>query len=167
MQHTRVTDAGAVAFISLVFAHLEADDPLWPASPAAFCYRWDHLLRHLDVPRGLGLTPGGLRGGGTVQRYRAGTSPAALQWDMRLKHLSTLEHYLQELAAVTALTDGLMYQLMGVTASVLHPSFLISRHKLFLRAFSSWPCSGTQADRRLFLGARVCLSVARQLPFRT
>ena len=57
------------------------------------------------MPRELSLTPGGLRGGGAVQRYRAGVSPVDLQWTMRLKNFGTLEHYLQELAAVTALTE--------------------------------------------------------------
>ena len=44
---------------------------------------------------------------GVVQRYRAGTGtpPSELQWAMRPKHLGTREHYLQELAAVTALTE--------------------------------------------------------------
>ena len=51
------------------------------------------------------MTPGGLRGGGAVQRYPAGISPVDLQWIMRLKNFGTLEHYLQELAAVTALTE--------------------------------------------------------------
>ena len=40
-----------------------------------------------------------------MQRYRAGVSPVDLQWTMRLKNFGTLEHYLQELAAVTALTE--------------------------------------------------------------
>ena len=105
VQHTRVIHAPAVLWITHVFAGLEPDDPLWPSSPSAYRYRWDLLLRNLDAPRGLGLTPGGLRGGGAVQRYRAGVSPTELQWSMRLKHLGTLEHYLQELAAVTALTE--------------------------------------------------------------
>eukprot|EP00439_Symbiodinium_sp_Y106_P044345 s5974_g5.t1 len=68
-----------------------------------FCgiWTWNVLLRHLDVPVGLRLTPGGLRGGGAVQRYRAGAAPSDLQWAMRLRHLGTLEHYLQEVAAIS------------------------------------------------------------------
>ena len=61
---------------------------LWPASPSAYRHRWDTLLRHLNVPQQLGLTPAGLRAGGAAQRYRNGVHPAELQWTMRLKHLT-------------------------------------------------------------------------------
>ncbi|CAE7287796.1 acuF, partial [Symbiodinium sp. CCMP2592] len=105
VQHTKVVDPAAVSWLIDVFSELQPHDLLWPASPAAYRYGWDKLLRHLGVGPELGLTPGGLRGGGAVQRYRAGHSPTDLQWTMRLKHLGTLEHYLQELAAVTALTQ--------------------------------------------------------------
>ena len=40
-----------------------------------------------------------------MQRYRSGVTPGEIQWSMRLKHIAALEHYLQVLAAVTALTD--------------------------------------------------------------
>ena len=127
VQHTRITDCAAVRWISRVFCSLEPDDCLWPSSPGAYRYRWDLLLRCLDVPKGLGLTPGGLRGGGAVQRYRAGVSPSDLQWAMRLKHLGTLEHYLQELAAVTALTDVSAHGRNRIrTASKLYDLFAVS-----------------------------------------
>ena len=105
VQHTKIVVPAIVAWVSQVFYALGPDDLLWPGSPSSYRYRWDFLLRCLEVHKDLGLTPGGLRGGGAVQRYRAGASPVDIQWAMRLKHLGTLEHYLQELAAVTALTD--------------------------------------------------------------
>ena len=105
IQHTKVTDRFARIWISRALEHVPHSELLWPGSPGAFRYRWDLLLRHLGVPRELGLTPGGLRGGGAVQRYRSGVSPVDLQWLMRLKNFGTLEHYLQELAAVSALTE--------------------------------------------------------------
>lgn len=81
------------------------------------------LLRHLDVSEGLRLTPGGLRGGGAVCRYRAGAPLPDLQWAMRLKHQGTLEHYLQEVAAVTALTDISQHgRSMILTASKIYDS---------------------------------------------
>ena len=49
------------------------------------------------------LTPGGLRGGGAVEAYRRGLPVSEIQWRMRLKHQHTLEFYLQELGAVSAL----------------------------------------------------------------
>ena len=105
VQHTKVTDWQAMQWISRALETVAQEELLWPGSPSAFRYRWDLLLRCLDIPHGLSLTPGGLRGGGAVQRYRAGASPGDLQWLMRLKNFGTLEHYLQELAAVTALTE--------------------------------------------------------------
>ena len=105
VQHTKVTDWQAMQWISRALETVAQEELLWPGSPSAFRYRWDLLLRCLDIPHGLSLTPGGLRGGGAVHRYRAGASPGDLQWLMRLKNFGTLEHYLQELAAVTALTE--------------------------------------------------------------
>ncbi|CAE7891767.1 unnamed protein product, partial [Symbiodinium necroappetens] len=105
VQHTKVSDVRAVSWISAIFGGLAPDDLLWPSSPAAYRHRWNVLLKHLDVPLGLRLMPGGLRGGGAVHLYRSGHPLTELQWSMRLKHLGTLEHYLQEVAAVTALTD--------------------------------------------------------------
>ena len=37
--------------------------------------------------------------------YHSGMPVADTQWRMRLKHLHTLEYYLQEVAALTALND--------------------------------------------------------------
>eukprot|EP00439_Symbiodinium_sp_Y106_P042431 s1427_g5.t1 len=105
IQHTKVVDPLACVWVARALEHVPKDEPLWPGSPSAFRYRWDVLLRFLDIPKELSLTPGGLRGGGAVQRYRSGTSPADLQWVMRLKNFGTLEHYLQELAAISALTE--------------------------------------------------------------
>ena len=46
-----------------------------------------------------------------------------LQWAMRLKHQGTLEHYLQEVAAVTALTDISQHgRSMILTASKIYDS---------------------------------------------
>ena len=105
IQHTKVVDKAAIGWIELIFGDLPAEALLWPHSPAAFRYRWNLLLRWLGIPKGLALTPGGLRGGGAVHRYRGGASLGEIQWVMRLKQVATLEHYLQELAAVTALTE--------------------------------------------------------------
>ncbi|CAE7812321.1 unnamed protein product, partial [Symbiodinium sp. KB8] len=105
IQHTKVTDPAARIWLTRALEHVPRDQLLWPGSPGAFRYRWDLLLRHLCIPKELALTPGGLRGGGAVQRYRSGMSPSDLQWLMRLKNFGTLEHYLQELSAVSALTE--------------------------------------------------------------
>ncbi|CAE7926253.1 unnamed protein product, partial [Symbiodinium necroappetens] len=56
----------------------------------------------LTVDPALRLTLGGLRGGGAVWCYRVGVGISDTQWRMR-KHQSTLEYYLQEVGAITAL----------------------------------------------------------------
>ncbi|CAE7833835.1 unnamed protein product, partial [Symbiodinium necroappetens] len=74
-----------------------------PSSASAYRYRWNVLLKELGLEAELRLTPGGLRGGGAVEAYRKGVAVTEIQWRMRLKHLHTLEFYLQELGAVSAL----------------------------------------------------------------
>ena len=51
------------------------------------------------------ITPAGLRGGGAVRHYRDGGSVSDLLWLMRLRSISTLEAYLQEVGALSVLTD--------------------------------------------------------------
>eukprot|EP00439_Symbiodinium_sp_Y106_P053069 s4869_g7.t1 len=75
---------GLKGYLSIAWelvSSLQPDEFLWPASAAAYRYRWDFLLRHLDVPRGV--------------------TPGEIQWSMRLKHIAALEHYLQAFAVST------------------------------------------------------------------
>ena len=56
--------------------------------------------------RGVGravIGRGSLRGGGVVHAYGAGVPTPEILWCMRLRHMVTLEHYLQEEAASAAL----------------------------------------------------------------
>ena len=46
-----------------------------------------------------------MRAGGAVQSYRSDEEIAKILWKMRLKHLDTLQYYLQELGAVSAFLD--------------------------------------------------------------
>ena len=103
VQHVAFRDAGVIAFLDEMFGELRDDEPLYPGSPAQYRRRWDKILAHLGIPATLRLTPGCLRPGGAVAAYRQGTPLPELQWRMRLKHLMTLEHYLQEVAASTVL----------------------------------------------------------------
>ena len=57
------------------------------------------------MPTNVHVTPGGLRGGGAVTSYRKGASISDLLWAMRLKQVTTLEAYLQEVAALSLLTE--------------------------------------------------------------
>ena len=79
--------------------------------------RWDYLLKLLQVPSEINITPGGLRGGGAVAFYRRGGSIADLTWVMRLRQMSTLESYLQEVAALSFLKELSSHSLASIRAA--------------------------------------------------
>ena len=99
----RIDDPVAVNLIGLAFASLPRPEKLFPLTPSSYRYRWKKFLKILAIR--LRLTPGALRGCGAVLSYRRGLSIADIQWRMRLKHQATLEYYLQEVAAITALAS--------------------------------------------------------------
>ena len=68
-------------------------------SSATFRSRWEAVLRALQVPKEIALTPGGLRGGGCVAEFVDTSRIDSLMWRMRLQNTKTLEHYLQEVVA--------------------------------------------------------------------
>ena len=77
---------------------------LYDGNAGVYRRRWDWLLQRLSVSKELRLSPGGLRGGGAVTAYRRGQPLMEIMWSMRLQQISTLQSYLQEVAAATALT---------------------------------------------------------------
>ena len=81
------------------------EDQLYHGSPSVYRTRWNFLLRLLQIPTELRLTPSGLRGGGSIELYRKGESIANIQWRMRIRHVGTLESYIQEVAAVSLLPE--------------------------------------------------------------
>ena len=99
VQHIAVKDLRFVAFLERVMGSAPGEVMLYRGSPAAFRRRWDSLLADLEVPPSLHLTPGSLRAGGAVHLYKSGLSIADLMWRMRLKTITSLESYLQEMAA--------------------------------------------------------------------
>ncbi|CAE7270722.1 unnamed protein product [Symbiodinium sp. CCMP2592] len=103
IQHMKITDAKAVALLEKLYGNRPGGYRLFPQSPSAYRYRWNKLLETLSVPAEARLTPGGLRGGGAVQSYRSGVAITEIQWRMRLRHIHTLEFYLQEVGAALAL----------------------------------------------------------------
>ena len=126
VQRIRVDDRTACSLIGLAFGELRPEELLFPMSPAAFRSRWDKCLASFGVGKAFNLTPGGLRGGGAVAAYRAGMPVADIQWRMRLKHISTLEYYLQEVAALTALNGLTSDSKLRVKSAVQFFPFLSS-----------------------------------------
>ena len=100
-------------------------------SAGAYRTRWDRVLQVLQVPKSAGLTPGSLRGGGAVAAYRRGVPITELLWQMRLKHAVTLEHYLQEVAAVSVAAElpERTRTLVRVAASVCEATIYDIIHK--------------------------------------
>ena len=101
IQHATIEHVEFVLFLQATFSGAAGSERIYACSGSAFRRRWDAILRCLDVPASAGLTPGGLRGGGCVAAYQSGCEMTKLLWKMRLKQLSTLENYLQEVSAST------------------------------------------------------------------
>eukprot|EP00438_Fugacium_kawagutii_P004856 Skav221077 [mRNA] locus=scaffold3118:408562:418463:- [translate_table: standard] len=103
VQHLRIQDAGAVAFLERVFGPMDAALSLGACSTSTFRKRWIKLLEALKVPSSVRPTPGGIRGGGAVLAYRRGEAIQNILWRMRISSQRTLESYLQETAAESVL----------------------------------------------------------------
>ena len=105
IQHMKVTDQYVVRLLTMIFSEFDNSSLLFFGGAGIYRRRWDFLLQVLQIPRHIALTPGGLRGGGAVHAYRSNLDLPTLMWRMRIKHAATLEAYLQETAALTALSD--------------------------------------------------------------
>ena len=105
VQHASILDSLVVGFLETSFRGGQRDKLLYPISPSSFRRRWDSVLKFLEVDGAKKLTPGSLRAGGAIEEYRNGTDLTKLLWRMRLRHLLTLEHYVQELAADSFLAE--------------------------------------------------------------
>ena len=105
VQHLTITETAFVGFLERTLADLSRDAPLFPGAPSTFRRRWDAILEALGVPKSVGLTPGGIRGGGCVAAFHRGLDLSKILWLMRIRHLQTLEAYLQEVAASSVVPD--------------------------------------------------------------
>eukprot|EP00438_Fugacium_kawagutii_P031232 Skav211063 [mRNA] locus=scaffold314:129393:143003:- [translate_table: standard] len=105
IQHLKVETPAAVHFLEAVFCELDSFLPLFPLSTGMFRTRWEKILIFLGVPKAVRPTPASIRGGGAISAYRKGESIQSIMWRMRLVSQSTLESYLQELAAESFLTQ--------------------------------------------------------------
>eukprot|EP00438_Fugacium_kawagutii_P000561 Skav206449 [mRNA] locus=scaffold230:22037:24193:- [translate_table: standard] len=104
-QHISVHDERFIRFLDKILGELAPHERLFNCSGGAFRRRWDAVLKALHVPSSSGLTPGGVRGGGCVYAFQCGADINMLLWRMRIKHLQTLESYLQEVVASTVVSE--------------------------------------------------------------
>lgn len=105
IQHTKVTGLAITKLLDRAYGKLGRDEQLYPAAPSTFRRRWDHILRLLHIPTSVGFTPASLRAGGAVAAYRQNEDLGRLMWRMRLRQAETLQHYIQEVAAVSIFGD--------------------------------------------------------------
>lgn len=119
IQRLKIDDRFVTKLLDKVYGKDELNMPLYGGPPSLYRSRWDFLLRSLSTPGDLHLTPGGLRGGGAVDGYRRGLGVSEIQWRMRLRSLTTLESYLQEVAAASALTGLPPETLRSIRASAM------------------------------------------------
>eukprot|EP00438_Fugacium_kawagutii_P026205 Skav223835 [mRNA] locus=scaffold1256:189550:193986:- [translate_table: standard] len=105
VQHTKITNDSACLVLCRVLERLSSDAHIYPGSAAAFRTRWTKLMAGLAIPPSAGITPAGLRAGGTVHLYRHGTPIADILWVLRLKNIETLQHYLQEISTQITMVD--------------------------------------------------------------
>lgn len=125
IQHVRVDDQGGCIFLQAVFGKMDGDESLYPGAASSFRKRWDACLCALRVPLGFALTPGGLRAGGTVESYRRGIGIQDLMWRLRLRHIETLQHYLQEVSTDVTMFDLPMDSRILISgASEMFPIFI-------------------------------------------
>eukprot|EP00435_Cladocopium_sp_Y103_P009103 s810_g2.t1 len=103
VQHMRVSDPVALRLLDRIFGAMDFSTALFPGTAYQYRLRWNLLLCDFQISSTVKLTPGGLRGGSAVFHYRAGKPIADLLWLMRLRSQTTLESYLQEVAALNVL----------------------------------------------------------------
>ena len=125
VQHTKIIDRQVAQFLDYVYGSLAKDESLYPAAPSTFRRRWDHILTLLAIPKSVDLTPASVRAGGAVRAYRQNEDLVRLMWRMRLKQADTLQHYLQEVAAISLFGDLPQISQRKILAAGSLYSFLI------------------------------------------
>ena len=103
IQHMKVSDPFASKMLAKIFGKLPYSAPLFGTSAYQYRKRWDIAIEALCRGATPNLTPGGLRAGAAVFHYKRGRAIADLLWLMRLRSQTTLESYLQEVAALNVL----------------------------------------------------------------
>lgn len=92
-QHGRINDPEMIWIAHRLFAHLELDEQLYPASFSAFRKQWDAVMRQLGIPyrqSERGATPG-VRGSGATFLYSSSEDVSWVAWRGRWARVRTLE----------------------------------------------------------------------------
>ena len=103
VQYCTFENQQLVPLVLAAWEHLQPGEKLFPHSAGTFRRRWDALMAPLGVEKFHKMTPGSLRGGGSVAAHKRGLGIQEICWCMRLQHVKTLGYYLQEVTAVSIL----------------------------------------------------------------
>ena len=103
VQYATFDEKALIPLLECCWRDLEGKELLYGGSPGAFRPRWNAVMRRLQIPTAIRLTPGSLRAGGAVWLHVRGLPISDVMWRLRLQHQKTLSYYLQELTAESIL----------------------------------------------------------------
>ena len=103
VQYATFDEKALIPLLECCWRDLQGKELLYGGSPGAFRSRWDAVMRRLQIPTAIKLTPGSLRAGGAVWLHVRGLPISDVMWRLRLQHQKTLSYYLQELTAESIL----------------------------------------------------------------
>jgi hypothetical protein len=104
LQTTTIDCKLATVWLEWLLAGLSPDARIFPSSAASMRSLLQTALLELGLGH-MGLTPGGLRPGGATYRFRNGEDVSRLRFSGRWRSITTLEHYIQEVAASMIIMD--------------------------------------------------------------
>ena len=116
-QHKKVTDSYVVHLLTAIFDDFGSSLLLYFGGAGVYRRRWDFLLRVLQIPKRVALTPGGLQGGGAVHAYRSNLDLPSLLWRMCGDVRSLLDETAALTASLAVLWSGLLLIVSGVATT--------------------------------------------------
>ena len=102
IQHVVIRDLSTISWVQWLVGDLPDDVPLFTLSGPVLRRRFQDLVSATGM-EGLKFTPAGLRASGATYLYVGGISVNRLRLVGRWRVVSSLEHYVQEAAAVQLL----------------------------------------------------------------
>ena len=128
VQHMKIDHPYVSRMLTRIFGNMDLNEPLFGTTPYQFRKRWDILVAAFGMGRDVPLTPGGLRGGAAVYHYKNGRSIVDVMWMMRVRAQSTLEAYVQEVAALNTVARLSPSSRLSISKSASLFDFLLAAH---------------------------------------
>ena len=150
MQHVRVDDPFIYWILRSVCKHLAPAQKLFAGTNRKANQLFAALAQQLGVSTrdGTGLTWASLRGGGATNMYLAGRPREQIQWAGRWRSALTLDTYIQEVAAMSLMTElhpdsrALVDYLAGNSHSLLSSSVARWAHQVARGGSAAGGCRG-------------------------